>query len=495
MKSSSTMNQSSSSSSSFQSSSRAQVESSNKSSSMTMSSSKTMTSSTSSSSSFQSGFTKTENQISNVESKLIEKQQQEIQQDKLKTQIVSAITDLEGDREFVDFGKENKTIELLTSPEQKLSPPPVTSFTPTKQDPFSPSKQELFSPPPLERFEPPQPQPQQPQEAQPATNGGNVVPQPQPAPTRNGLQSGFNGFVSSKNVEVEQIHEFSQRQTTEINGNYEESGSIQGSNSSNSILQKIMTPASAEYESGSLKRRDPKKMFTDSSFYNSKYHPTIADQVEMAHKLSSAMFTEQNQASKGAKMYLTRMENSGGFQDKETVPKHDTVPNMKLVMNPEGKVTDWDDLAPDQRPDYSQVAAHAAPSLSLPEVADPVAESLNAGVGKGGELFAKRKKKAESWIVDDNSIGRGQPSAFADNFIKEQTQQQAAFQQEKLIEQQQKQQIFQQEAAVREAEQFQQQQEAKQAEQFQQQQEQEQSMEIRKVQEMAQQQIDYPQDL
>ena len=52
-------------------------------------------------------------------------------------------------------------------------------------------------------------------------------------------------------------------------------------------------------------------MFTDSSFYNSKYHPTIADQVEMAHKLSSAMFTEQNQASKGAKMYLTRMENSG----------------------------------------------------------------------------------------------------------------------------------------------------------------------------------------
>merc|ERR1719411_1605897 len=476
MKSSSTMNQSSSSSSSFQSSSRAQVESSNKSSSMTMSSSKTMTSSTSSSSSFQSGFTKTENQISNVESKLIEKQQQEIQQDKLKTQIVSAITDLEGDREFVDFGKENKTIELLTSPEQKLSPPPVTSFTPTKQDPFSPSKQELFSPPPLERFEPPQPQPQQPQEAQPATNGGNVVPQPQPAPTRNGLQSGFNGFVSSKNVEVEQIHEFSQRQTTEINGNYEESGSIQGSNSSNSILQKIMTPASAEYESGSLKRRDPKKMFTDSSFYNSKYHPTIADQVEMAHKLSSAMFTEQNQASKGAKMYLTRMENSGGFQDKETGPKHDTVPNMKLVTNPEGKVTDWADLAPDQRPDYSQVAVHAAPSLSLPEVADPVAESLNAGVGKGGELFAKRKKKAESWIVDDNYIGRGQPSAFADHFIQEQTQQQLAFQQEKLVEQ------------------HQQQQEAKQAFMQQQQFKQEQSMEIRKVQEMAQQQIDYPQD-
>merc|ERR1719336_3869831 len=299
------------------------------------------------------------------------------------------------------------------------------------------------------------------------------------------------------NVEVEQIHEFSHRQTTEINGNYEESGSIQDSNSSNSILQKIMTPASAEYESGSLKRRDPKKMFTDSSFYNSKYHPTIADQVEMAHKLSSAMFTEQNKASKGAKMYLTRMENSGGFHDKETQPKHDPIPNMKLVMNPEGKVTDWDDLAPDQRPDYSQVAGHAAPGapdLNLPEVADPVAESLNAGAGKGGELFVKRKKKAESWLVDDNSIGKGQPSAFADHFIKEQTQQQLAFRQEKLAEQQQRKQLVQQETAVREAEQLQQQQEAKQAFMMQQQIKQEQSMEIRKIQEMAQQQLDFPQD-
>ena len=52
-------------------------------------------------------------------------------------------------------------------------------------------------------------------------------------------------------------------------------------------------------------------MFTDSSFYNSKYHPTIQDQVEMADKLSAAMFSEQKSGTKGSKMYLTRMENSG----------------------------------------------------------------------------------------------------------------------------------------------------------------------------------------
>merc|ERR1719188_2608721 len=290
------------------------------------------------------------------------------------------------------------------------------------------------------------------------------------------------------NMEMQQIEEFSQ--STRVNGGYQETGSVQESNSSNSLLQKIMTPASVEYDTGSMKRRDPKKMFTDSSFYNSKYHPTIADQVEMAHKLSAAMFSEQKSGTKGSKMYLTRMENSGGFGD--DIPKHDNVPNMKLVMNPEGKVHLWDDLPADQRPDYSQVAVHAAPSL--PEVADPVAESLNAGIGKGGELFTKRKQKADSWVVDDSTIGRSKPSAAADKFIQEQTQQQQAFQQQQQFEQQQKQQIHNQQAAVREAELLQQQQEAKQAFMQQQQLKQEQSMGVRRIQEMAQQEINFPEN-
>jgi len=486
-------NQVSQSSSSFQSSS---------SSKMSMSSSQTMSSVTSaktvSSSSFKSGFSQ-ETQISSSDwdsQQIMQNQNQEIKQDNLKTQIVSAISDLEGDRDLADFGRENKTIDLMSPPQAKSpTPKQQTPYTPTKQDPFSPAKQDMFSPPPLERFEPPQ-QPQEvaPQQVQPdpapMSNGhGQAAP-----PTRNaqnGFQNGFTEFVSSsttKNMEMQQIEQFSQ--STRVNGGYQESGSIQESNSSNSLLQKIMTPASVENETGSMKRKDPKKMFTDSSFYNSKYHPTIQDQVEMAHKLSAAMFSEQKSGTKGSKMYLTRMENSGGFGD--DIPKHDNVPNMKLVMNPEGKVHLWDDLPADQRPDYSQVAVHAAPSL--PEVADPVAESLNAGIGKGGELFTKRKQKADSWVVDDSTIGRSKPSAAADKFIQEQTQQQQAFQQQQQFEQQQKQQIHNQQAAVREAELLQQQQEAKQAFMQQQQLKQEQSMEVRRIQEMAQQEISFPEN-
>merc|ERR1719348_2099855 len=294
------------------------------------------------------------------------------------------------------------------------------------------------------------------------------------------------------NLEVQTIQESSQTQSFQMNGAHEESGSIQGSSSSSSLLQKIMTPAPVEYDTGSLKRRDPRKMFTDSSFYNAAHHPTVADQVEMAHRLSSAMFNEKNSSSKGQKMYLTRVQNSGGMHDDDYQNRHDAVPNMKLVMNPEGKVHEWDDLPEDQKPGYQQIAVHAAPNIPLPDVADPVAESLNAGIGKGGELFAKRRQRAENWVVDETSIGQAKPSAFADKFMQEQTQQQLAFQQQKQLEQQQREKISQQQISQQQQQQFQQQQESKQTFIQQQQIKQEQSLEIRRQQEeqlrMAQQQ-------
>ena len=116
----------------------------------------------------------------------------------------------------------------------------------------------------------------------------------------------------------------------------------------------------------------------------------------------------------------------------------------------------------------------------------------------GGELFAKRKKRAENWVVDENSIGQAKPSAFADKFMQEQTQQQAAFQQQQLLEQQQKEIFAQQQLAKQQSELLQQQQQSKQTFVQQQQIKQEQSLEIRRQQEeqarMAQQQIDFPEN-
>ncbi len=52
-------------------------------------------------------------------------------------------------------------------------------------------------------------------------------------------------------------------------------------------------------------------MFTDSAFYSPKFHPSIAEQVEMAHKLSSSLYDDGNKLSKGQEMYLKRLKKSG----------------------------------------------------------------------------------------------------------------------------------------------------------------------------------------
>lgn len=54
-------------------------------------------------------------------------------------------------------------------------------------------------------------------------------------------------------------------------------------------------------------------MFTDSAFYSPKFHPTVAEQVEMAHKLSSSLYEDGSKMSKGQEMYLKRAKNSGKY--------------------------------------------------------------------------------------------------------------------------------------------------------------------------------------
>ena len=56
-------------------------------------------------------------------------------------------------------------------------------------------------------------------------------------------------------------------------------------------------------------------------------------------------------------------------------------------------------------------------------------------IALGGELFAKRRKRAENWVVDEASVGQHQPSAFADKFMQEQLLQQQQFRQQQSIEQ------------------------------------------------------------
>jgi len=200
-------------------------------------------------------------------------------------------------------------------------------------------------------------------------------------------------------------------------------------------LGQVMTPCQdQDYDTNSLKRRNPRQMFTDSAFYSPKFHPSVQEQVEMAHALSSSLYTNDNKMSKGQEMYLKRAKKSddGTTIELLEIPMRtpESAPNLKLVMNPEGKMHDYSDLPEEEVPDMSQMVM-----VGNPDVAKALAEGMNECKGRGGELFAKRRKKADKWVVDESQIGMGEhPSVFADEFIAQQNMAQQQVHEEKHME-------------------------------------------------------------
>ena len=66
---------------------------------------------------------------------------------------------------------------------------------------------------------------------------------------------------------------------------------------------------------------------------------------------------------------------------------------LKLVMDPRGQVQNIETL---QR-------QYEVPPMS-PDLAAEVVNALNEAGGKGAELFAKRRKKSEKWVVDESNF-------------------------------------------------------------------------------------------
>merc|ERR1719438_659785 len=147
-------------------------------------------------------------------------------------------------------------------------------------------------------------------------------------------------------------------------------------------------------------------------------------------------------------------------------------------MNPEGKMHDWSDLPEEEVPDMSQMVM-----VGNPEIAKTLANNMNECKGRGGELFAKRRKKADKWVVDESQIGMGDhPSQFADEFITQQNTAREQFVQEKEEEFQAQQQIRDEADAQQRAEQQEYQQQQQQIFQEQQLMKQQQSVQIKQQQ-------------
>jgi len=180
-------------------------------------------------------------------------------------------------------------------------------------------------------------------------------------------------------------------------------------------LEKLFTPAS---DSGEVTPSRNRKMYASSSFYG-PHHPTVEEQVDLARRISHSLSDISNRQSKGQSMYVNRKKRSvkwvhegegkGQFPSSPFGSDFQTVNNtmtseemssstksvLKLVMDPRGQIQDLNSL---QKQGYN-----IEPCLS-PEACFDIVRDLNAPKGKGAELFAKRRKKSEKWVVDENNV-------------------------------------------------------------------------------------------
>ncbi|CAH0769358.1 unnamed protein product [Bemisia tabaci] len=182
-------------------------------------------------------------------------------------------------------------------------------------------------------------------------------------------------------------------------------------------LEKLFTPAS---DSGEVTPSRQRRMYSSSSFY-SPHHPTMDEQVELARRISHSLSDISNQQSKGQSMYVNRKKRSvkwvhgagaehdgsvNGYQNYYSTQNENIEPNysnrqkpiLNLVMDPRGKVRDLETL---KREGYE--VDHGSPPPLSPQTFDLVSH-LNAPTGKGAEMFAKRRKKCEQFIVDENNV-------------------------------------------------------------------------------------------
>ncbi|XP_022918182.2 uncharacterized protein [Onthophagus taurus] len=170
-------------------------------------------------------------------------------------------------------------------------------------------------------------------------------------------------------------------------------------------LEKLFTPAD---DAPQIQPQSTKKVFASSSFYAKGLHPTMEEQVELAKRISSSLSDISNKTSKGQSMYVNRKKRSvkwvhegegqaNGTQNGDSV--RDTTRSkspLRLVMNPHGQVHDIQSL---RRQGYDIESA-----LS-PDVCLEIVKDLNSPKGKGAELFAKRRKRSEKWIVGGDTNG------------------------------------------------------------------------------------------
>ncbi|KFM63146.1 hypothetical protein X975_25298, partial [Stegodyphus mimosarum] len=168
-----------------------------------------------------------------------------------------------------------------------------------------------------------------------------------------------------------------------------------------------------------------KKMFSSSSFYEEPHsiYPTVEEQVEMARKIASSLADDTNKKSKGSNMFYKRVKRSSKWIHEGPDPSDESAPGTPEVQNIEPPTPDPSQVPfkPSKGPPKLKLVLDPRHPLDVqalrssgyvisehnvvsPEVCHDLVKDLQSPVGKGAALFAKRKKKSEEWVVDEEKV-------------------------------------------------------------------------------------------
>jgi hypothetical protein len=186
-----------------------------------------------------------------------------------------------------------------------------------------------------------------------------------------------------------------------------------------------------------------RKQFADSSFYNDPDHkyPTIDEQIQLARRVALSVFLPDNYNCRGHKMFLKckarsdrwttgvteeelaaasllaeldekyyKMEpwNSKPFEPKPGSDAAQPTSSSAFAMFPKSVVfapkfnsemteDNFNALSFEERERYRLLTQKTRQSSASPQVCINFADNLRNSKDKGGQLFAKRQAKSESW--------------------------------------------------------------------------------------------------
>lgn len=117
--------------------------------------------------------------------------------------------------------------------------------------------------------------------------------------------------------------------------------------------------------------------------------------VKSQHSFEAEESNQQvSQSQSQSQQATTRSEKTTTFEESYTSNSVSSkAMPLKLVMDPRGQVQNIETL---QRQYEMQPMS--------PDLCAEVVNALNEAGGKGAELFAKRRKKSEKWVVDETNF-------------------------------------------------------------------------------------------